>query len=260
LARLDFTLNVIIVGGGLAGLSAAAALGGAGHRVRLLESRPFLGGRATSYDAGGETIDNCQHVLLRCCVNLLDFYRRLDVEGDITFHREFYWLEPGGRQSVLRRSALSFLSLKFLTIPEKLAVARGLFAIARERPSREDLDRISMQQWLEEKRQPKRAIQRFWRQVLVSAISEELDSMSALHGFQVFRLGLLARSDAYEMGVPSVPLAQLYGSEAWQRLGNVEILLRTPVERVVIERGEVQSISSASGEFHADFYIVAVPF
>ena len=105
--------KVLIAGGGLAGLSAAAALGGAGYEVDLFESRPYLGGRATSYAVapGGEevpeTIDNCQHVLLRCCVNLLDFYQRLGVRDRIRFYREFYFVEPGGRISVLRRDRSS---------------------------------------------------------------------------------------------------------------------------------------------------------
>src|ERR1039458_7373425 len=79
--------KVLIAGGGLAGLAAAAALGGAGFEVEVFEARPFLGGRATSYPlpasngASPEVIDNCQHVLMRCCVNLLDFYGRLGV-GD----------------------------------------------------------------------------------------------------------------------------------------------------------------------------------
>src|SRR5664279_4692349 len=100
--------KVLIAGGGLAGLSAAAALGGAGFDVELFESRPFLGGRATSYalpsvgDAEAETVDNCQHILLRCCGNLLNFYTRLGVRDRIEFHREFYFLEPGGRMSVLK--------------------------------------------------------------------------------------------------------------------------------------------------------------
>src|SRR6185295_3537745 len=107
--------KVLIAGGGLAGLSAAAALGGSGYEVDLFEARPFLGGRATSYalPAGGEesageaeTIDNCQHVLLRCCVNLLDFYQRLGVRDRIKFYKEFYFLEPGGKISVLRRGRL----------------------------------------------------------------------------------------------------------------------------------------------------------
>ena len=99
--------RVAIIGGGLAGLSAAAALGEAGYRVDLYESRGFLGGRATSYPLPGsgesiDTIDNCQHILLRCCVNLLDFYRRLAVSDRIQFHREFYFVEPGGRTSVMK--------------------------------------------------------------------------------------------------------------------------------------------------------------
>src|SRR5664280_1884784 len=104
--------KVLIAGGGLAGLSAAAALGGAGFEVDLFEARPFLGGRATSYpigaspDSEGEVIDNCQHILLRCCVNLLDFYGRLGMRDRIRFYREFYFLEPGGRLSVLRRGKL----------------------------------------------------------------------------------------------------------------------------------------------------------
>ena len=82
-----------------------------------------------------------------------------------------------------------------------MAVGRAIRAVKRE-PARTDLDGISMLDWLQEKRQPARAIERFWRQVLVSAINEELDRMAAAHGLQVFRLGFLARKDAYEMGVP----------------------------------------------------------
>jgi zeta-carotene desaturase len=99
--------SVIVIGGGLAGLATAAALGKAGFQVDLFEARGFLGGRATSYplagsEDGSEIIDNCQHVLLRCCVNLMDFYRRLGVADRIKFYKEFYFIEPGGRTSVLR--------------------------------------------------------------------------------------------------------------------------------------------------------------
>src|ERR1019366_1501207 len=156
--------SAIVIGGGLAGLSAAAALGSAGFRVRVCEARPFLGGRATSFplaQSGGASvlIDNCQHVLLRCCVNLLDFYTRLGVRDCIRFYREFYFVEPGGRISTLRRGALpaplhftgSFLRMHFLSPSDKIAVARGLLALRRERTRRDDLDRITMLDWLREK-------------------------------------------------------------------------------------------------------------
>jgi squalene-associated FAD-dependent desaturase len=264
--------EVIVIGGGLAGLASAAALAGAGHSVRVLESRRFLGGRATSYEIGtgenAETIDNCQHVLLRCCVNLLDFYRRLGVQDQIHFYRDFIFIEPGGRRSVLRSGVLpapahfleSFLTLKFLSLSEKLAVMRGIRAIKAQYKTRPDLDRITMLHWLKEERQPPRAIERFWRQILVSAISEELDATAASHGFQVFRLGLLARRDSYQMGVPSVPLGELYAEEKWKKVGPVEFLLRSPVERIVIENGAVQFVIARGQELRADHYICALPF
>jgi zeta-carotene desaturase len=260
--------KVLIAGGGLAGLAAAAALGGAGFDVDLFEARPFLGGRATSYTLPGaegesETIDNCQHILLRCCVNLLDFYTRLGVRERIRFYREVIFLEPGGRASVLRRGRLpapfhfagAFLKLKCLDAGDKLAIARGIWAIRRERTRRLDLDRISMRDWLLQKRQTPRAIDRFWRQVLVSAVNEDLDSMAARHGFQVFWLGFLARADAYEMGVSSVPLAQLYGTDAWQRLPSVRIHVRAPVESI-----DASGFVVAGGRKTADFSICALPF
>src|SRR5689334_14340170 len=192
--------SVLIMGGGLAGLSAAAALGGAGFEVDLFEARPFLGGRATSFPVGAapgvepETIDNCQHILLRCCVNLLDFYARLGVRDRIKFYREFYFLEPGGRISVLRRGRLpapfhfagSFLRLHCLDRHDKRLIARAFLAMRRERTRRKDLDRISMLDWLLQKRQSAHGIDRFWRQILVSAVNEDLDRMAAIHGFQVF--------------------------------------------------------------------------
>jgi len=259
--------DVIVAGGGLAGLAATAALASAGYSVTLFEARPFLGGRATSYEIDSETIDNCQHILLRCCVNLQDFYQRLGVEKDIAYHRDIYFIEPGGRRSVLRRGLLpapahfaeSFLKLTFLSTGEKLAVGRAILAIEREK-NRPDLDRITMQQWLVEKRQPARAIERFWRQVLVSAINEELDRMAASHGFQVFRLGFLARKDSYEMGVPAVPLGALYGSEAWAKMGRVELRMRQPVEKIVIENGRVDHVLAGGEEHRAEHYIAAVPF
>ena len=265
--------SAIVIGGGLAGLATAATLGSAGFQVDLFESRAFLGGRATSYPVSAvgeesEIIDNCQHVLLRCCVNLMDFYRRLSVSDRIKFYKEFYFIEPGGRTSVLRAGGLpapmhflgSFRKLAFLSFSDKIAIARGLLAIRSERLRRTDLDRISMLDWLREKRQPEAAIRRFWSQVLVSAVNEDLDRMAALHGFQVFWLGFLARSNSYEMGVPAVPLGDLYAADAWKRLGNVRLHLRTPVERVIVQNGIVRAVAAQGEQHSADCYVASLPF
>jgi zeta-carotene desaturase len=255
--------SVIVAGGGLAGMAATAALASSGYDVSLFESRPYLGGRATSYTLpSGETIDNCQHILLRCCVNLLDFYARLGVLDSVEFHREFFFIEPGGRTSIFRAGRLpkplhfaeSFVGMQYLSVPEKLALVRGLLALQREYRSRRDLDAISMADWLREKRQPARVVERFWRQILVSAVNEELDRMAASHAFQVFWLGFLAKSDSYEMGIPSGRLGDLYEEKSWRKWPNVRVCLRAPVEAISTKGVQV------GGETHvADYYVSALP-
>jgi squalene-associated FAD-dependent desaturase len=263
--------SAIVIGGGLAGLAAAAALGQSGFQVDLFEARAFLGGRATSYPVAGdnsEVIDNCQHVLLRCCVNLMDFYKRLGVADRIQFHKRYYFIEPGGRTSILEAGALpaplhftgSFRKLPFLGVSDKIGIARALMSIRREHGRRQDLDRITMLDWLREKRQTETAIQRFWNQVLVSAINEDLDRMAASHGFQVFWLGFLARANTYEMGIPAVPLGDLYGPEAWKRIGNVRLHLRASVNQVIAENGAIQGVMAGGEQHTADYYISALPF
>ena len=261
--------RVAVLGGGLAGMAAAAALGSTGFEVDLYEARPFLGGRATSWAPPGESeevIDNCQHILLRCCDNLLDLYRRLGALDKIQFHREFHFMEPGGRTSVLKRGILpapahflgSFLGLKCLGIADKICIAKAMRAIGVEREVRADLDAITMLDWLREKRQTPRAIERFWRQVLVSAINEELDRMAASHGFQVFWQSMLERADAYEMGIPSVPLRELYDEQALSRLARLHP--RAGVTAIHRAEGRVVDIQTAEGAAQADYYVSALPF
>ena len=87
---------IVIVGGGLAGLAAALRLAESGRRVEVIETRPRLGGRATSFEdpRSGRILDNCQHVVLGCCTNLLDFYERTGVLDEIEWHRTFFWANP----------------------------------------------------------------------------------------------------------------------------------------------------------------------
>lgn len=253
-----------MIGGGLAGLASAAALGSQGFQVDLFEAKPFLGGRATSYTvplADGETeeIDNCQHILLKCCSNLLDFYKRLGVLDGIEFHREFYFIEPGGRVSSLRKGVLpapmhfaeSFFRATWLSLGDKIALGRAMLALRRERLKRNDLDDITMLEWLHEKKQPARVIERFWRQVLVSAINVELDQMAAAHGFQVIWLGFLAGADTYEMGIPRVRLGDLY---------RVAMANVTHHERAAVEEFDTQRGVLVGGEWiAAKAYVSALP-
>ncbi len=258
---------VAVIGGGLAGISAGSALADAGYHVELFERRPYLGGRASSYElpGTGEVVDNCQHVLLGCCTNLIDFYRRLGVEDQIRWYDEITFMLPGGRSSVLRPSALpapmhsglSFLASPLLDLKDKLAISRALLALLPALPADNS---ENFQSWLLRHGQTKQSIDRFWAPVLVSALNDELDQMSVRYAALVFRDSFLKSAEAGRMGVPAVPLSQLYGHAAdyiHARAGRVHL------------RANVDSIQSDSHGVHvrvggedtrADYAILATPF
>ena len=112
--------------------------------MELFERRPFLGGRASSYElpGTGEVVDNCQHVLLGCCTNLLDFYRRLGVEDQIRWYDAITFILPGGKSSTLKpgglpaplHSAPAFLGSSVLSFGDKLAISRAMLALAPSLP------------------------------------------------------------------------------------------------------------------------------
>src|SRR5690348_544392 len=184
--------TVAIAGGGLAGLAAACALSDLGFRVTIFEKRPFLGGRASSYEhpGTGEVVDNCQHVLFRLCTNLMKFYERIGVADQIRWFDQMNFIEPGGRISVMRSSSLpapmhtapSFLHFPFLSVADKLAITRALVPLTL-RLQRDNGK--SFQQWLEAHGQTKTAVARFWHPILISALSEELDRISVSAAAQV---------------------------------------------------------------------------
>src|SRR5215475_3765760 len=147
--------TVAIIGGGLAGLAAACALSDGGFRVTVFERRPYLGGRASSYEhpGTGEVVDNCQHVLFGSCTNLIAFYRAIGILDKIRWFERMTFIEPGGRQSILQPAFLpaplhvtpSFLKFKFLSACDKLALSSALSALMLTTPK--DDGRL-FQEWL----------------------------------------------------------------------------------------------------------------
>jgi squalene-associated FAD-dependent desaturase len=264
---------VIVIGGGLAGLAAGVALAEAGWRVRLFEQRPFLGGRATSYVLpDGEHVDNCQHVTLGCCTNLDDFYRRVGSAGKIKFFDRLVFLDPQHRLGEMQAGMLpapfhmtgAFAKFAPLTLRDKISIGRAMLSILVAKGKTADLEEgggISMLEWLKRRKQTPGAIERFWRVVLVSALDEELDRTDARFGVDVFWKAFLSNRTGYRMGVPSVPLADLYaGCKAAIEGRSGEVALRSPVRAVRIASGAIGGIEFDAGRVEtADAYIFAVP-
>jgi len=263
--------SVVVVGGGLAGLAASMALADAGYRVSLLERRPHLGGRATSYDLpNGEHVDNCQHVTMGCCTNLEDFYRRVGAAQLIRHYQRIFFLDREGRRGVIEPSALppplhlgpSFLLFPSLRLRDKLGIARAMLkvAVAGGRPAGCDRG-ISMLTWLQENGQTENAIRRFWDTVLVSALDEHLEKMDAAYGLLVFWKGFLATRRGFEIGIPTVPLAELYGGcqQAIEARGG-EVRLRAAVRNLrFTPEGFAAAQFEDGSEIAADACVLAVP-
>ncbi|HVO63951.1 MAG TPA: hydroxysqualene dehydroxylase HpnE [Terriglobales bacterium] len=259
--------SIAIVGGGLAGLSAGCALAESGYRVTIFERRPYLGGRASSYQhpGTGEIVDNCQHVLLGCCTNLINLYQRTGVSERIRWYDRLTFLEPGGRASVIQTSFLppplhtapSFLRAHCLKLEDKLSIVRAMTALMPSVPK--DNGRPFLE-WLRRHRQTDRAIERFWKTVLVSALNEELDRLSVAYAAQVFRESFLKSSRAGQMGIPSVPLTELYNAAGdYIRARGGEVRLRSSVDSFIATASSVD-ICSDGQERTFDFALLAVSF
>src|SRR5437879_5994648 len=239
--------TVAIAGVGLAGLAAACALSDAGFRVTVFEKRPFLGGRASSYEhpGTGEVVDNCQHVLFRICTNLVKFYEHIGVADHIRWFDQMTFIEPGGRTSVMKSSPLpaplhtapSFLHFSFLSTADKFAIARALVPLTL---TRQPDTGQSFQHWLNHHGQTRQAVDRFWRPILVSALSEELDLISISAAAQVVRESMKSPA-ARHMGVPTVPLTDLYNAAGDYIRGRGGVLhFRRPVETFVADSSHVR--------------------
>ena len=259
--------TVAVVGGGLAGLAAGCALASAGMKVTLFERRPYLGGRASSYQhpGTGEVIDNCQHVLLGCCTNLIDFYERTGVAGCIRWFERMTFLEPGGRASEIGPSSLpaplhttpAFLRASCLEVADKVAIARAMMALAPTTPRDTGESFLG---WLNRHGQTVRAIERFWKPVLVSALNEEVDRVSVPYAAQVMRESFLKSAEAGRMGVPTVPLTDLYsaaGNYIRERQGDVQF--RTSAESFRAELSHVKLVVGEKEETF-DYAVFALPF
>jgi squalene-associated FAD-dependent desaturase len=222
--------KVIVIGGGLAGSSAALALARAGIPVTLVEAKSRLGGRAGSYtdQISGKTIDYCQHVGMGCCTNLKQLIGWLGQSDLWHTQRELYFYGPTGQPQTLRAlpwvPAPLHLSSWLARWPglnwgERLAIGRAMLALNRvplaassTARQGEELDDLSAAQWLRRRGQSARALERFWGTIVVSALGEELERVGLRAVAKVFQDGFLRHRDAFHLLVPKRPLGELFGS------------------------------------------------
>jgi zeta-carotene desaturase len=257
--------RVVVIGGGLAGMAAAVALADAGATVTLLEARRTLGGRAGSFEdpQTGETLDNCQHVLLGCCTNLMDFYRRIGALGRIRWEKTIRFMDPRGRVYGLSGTpglpaplhlGPSLLRFGALTWLERASLTRAMLAMMRLGESgRLALADVPFGDWLDEHRQPASLVRKLYDPVIVSGLNEETRRASAAAAIHVFQGSLLSNASGYVIGVPDCPLGELYST-----LPRVNVRTGTRVNRLNVSGQAVTGVELVGGEtLPADAVILA---
>ena len=227
--------GVVVVGGGLAGLTAAIALREAGLPVTVLEARPRLGGATTSFNRDGLIVDNGQHVFLRCCTAYQGLIGRLGMSGSVSVQDRFdvTVLSPGGRAR-LRRSRLpgplhmggALARYSLLSPAERLRVAQAALAMRFVDPARPEADRERLGDWLAARGQGERARRRLWDLFTVSALNIGGDDASLSLAATVVRTALLGARDAADIGVPAVPLGELHGEAGGRLLARLGATVR----------------------------------
>jgi squalene-associated FAD-dependent desaturase len=233
-----------VIGGGLAGITAALECAEAGAEVTVYESRPRLGGATFSIRKGGHWLDNGQHVALRCCTA----YRRLLVTlGTERFlelqpRLSILVLDGAGNRATFGRTGLpaplhlakALLSYRHLSRRDRAAAARAVTALRRLDPSDPRLDESTFGAWLRAHGQSAEAIDRLWDLIALPTLNLRSDDASLGLAAFVFRTGVLDESDACDIGVPTVPLQRLHGDAAAATLKarGVRVRLRTKIERV----------------------------
>ena len=254
---------MIVLGGGLAGVTAALDCAEAGAQVMLLEVRPRLGGAAYSFEREGLLLDNGQHVFLRCCTAYRGLLSRLGSEQRVMLQPrlEIPVLSPHHRQVVLRRNGLpaplhlagALLRYSHLTLAQRLSAASAAIALGRL-----DLGNASgtLGEWLAARGQDAASVAALWDLIALPTLNLPAAEGSLALGAFVLQMGLLRHNDAGDIGFHMRPLSETLGDPAFRVLGQAGVDVRLGVRVEGVERLRVR----AGGEdLEADAVVCALP-
>ena len=240
--------RVVVVGGGLAGVTAALDAADAGADVTLLERRTQLGGAARSFRRGELEVDNGQHVFLRCCTAYRALLARLGVEGDTTLQTrlDVPVVGPTGRTARLRRGNLpaplhltgALAGYRLLSPRDRLRAVRAARALGRLRTDDPRVDEVSFGSWLARQGQSPAAVERLWELVTVATLNTPADTASLALAATVVQRGLLADRGAADIGYATVPLSRLHDGPAARALADRGVDVRLTTRAVAVERDQ----------------------
>jgi protoporphyrinogen oxidase len=239
---------VVVIGGGLAGITAAIALAKAKHEVTVLEAKPRLGGATMSFSRDGLVIDTGQHVFLRCCTAYRGLLDRLGMTAQAPLQPRFDMtvLAPGKRAVMKRRRIPAplhmlpaLLGYPFLSTSERLRLTLAALAFRRLKEADPKTDELRLGDWLAAHGQDERTRRVLWDLFSVSSLNVPGDDASLALAAVVVKTGLLGSADAADIGVPALPLGELHGTAAARVLAKLGATVRLSTKVAAIEpKGE----------------------
>lgn len=267
--------HAVVVGAGLAGITAALQLADAGVRVTLTEARPRLGGLAFSFRRGDLSVDNGQHVYLRCCTAYRWFLDRVDgaalapVQDRLDVPVLDVGRAGGARLGRLRRNALpvplhlaaGLAMYPHLSLAERLSVGRAALALKALDPADPALDDIDFATWLGRHGQSARTIEALWDLVGVATLNATAAHASLGLAAKVFKTGLLSEPGAADIGWARVPLGDLHDTLARKALDSAGVRtgLRARVGGISRRDGGGWLVDLEGERIEADTVVLAVP-
>jgi hydroxysqualene dehydroxylase len=268
--------SVVVVGGGLSGLSAAVTAADAGWAVTLLEARARLGGATHSFTRAFEgddlIVDNGQHVFLRCCTEYRAFLRRLGVEGQTSLQPrlDVPVVDPRtGRTARLRRDRLpaplhlsrALLTYRLLSPWQRLRAIMAALALDRVDRNAPESDTQTFGAWLTARGQSDQVVERLFDVFTIATLNTPAAQVSLSLAAMVFQDGLLRDRAACDIGVASVPLGQLHGDAAAAALAahGADVRLRAGVRAVTQLPGDRWRVDTDGTSIEADAVVLAVP-
>ncbi|HEX7353414.1 MAG TPA: hydroxysqualene dehydroxylase HpnE [Mycobacteriales bacterium] len=258
-------MRAVVVGGGLAGLTAALDLVDRGHDVTLLEARPRLGGLTASFPRGGLTVDTGQHVFLRCCTAYLALLDRLGVRHLTTLQDRLdvpVWLR-GSRKS-LRRNGFPpplHLAVGLLSYLGPVGAARAVpaaLALRRLDPRSADVDAQTFGGWLAHRGQDRAAVDALWGLLTVATLNCDPDEASLALAAKVVQTGLLETAGGADIGISDVPLGRLHGEAFASALRGADVRTGAKVSAITCTAAGFD-VCVGPQTLPADAVILAVP-